>query len=308
MNNWAEHQPLLARDAYSDLPACGLLQAVTVGHVLGHYRLVEQIAVGGIGVVYRAYDERLDRDVALKVLSPDSLNDPAACKRFRNEARILSKLNHANIATVHDFDNHNGIDFLVMEYVPGQTLSARLQSGPLVQEEVLHIGRQIAAAIQEAHERGIIHHDLKPSNILLTPTGQVKIADFGLASRLLPLSDPATTVDVARNIEVLGTLPYMAPEQLRGERADFRSDIYSTGAVLYELATGLRPFRETHGVRLIDSILHQTPLPSTLTGRVSFAVKNIILKCLQKEPAERYQSAAELGVNLQLTTHLVIGT
>ncbi len=297
---WAEHEQLLPREALSDSSQGGPLETVIVGQTLGHYRLIEQIASGGVGVVYRAHDEHLDREVAVKVLSRASLNDPAACKRFRNEALTLSKLNHPNIAAVHDFDSQHGRDFLIMEYVPGQTLSARLETGPLMQEEVLHIGKQIAGALQEAHEKGIIHNDLKPRNILLTPRGVVKVADFGLARLLLPVRDPADTVEVTRNRDVMGTPAYMAPEQLRGQPNDFRSDIYSTGVVLYELTTGQRPFPETHGVRLIDSILHEAPrLPSTLTRQVSLPVENIILKCLQKEPAQRYQSAAQLYVDLQ---------
>lgn len=302
MRNSAEHEQLLARETRPD-PLYGRHQAVIVGQLIGHYRLVEQIASGGVGVVYRAHDERLGREVALKVLSPASLDSPVACKRFRNEALALSKLSHPNIAAVYDFDTQNGMDFLIMEYVRGQTLSERLETGPLMQEEVLQIGKQIAAAVQEAHERGIIHHDLKPCNILLTPNGQVKVLDFGLASILPPVSDPAATDDVTRNLDVFGTLPYMAPEQLRGEPSDFRSDIYSAGVVLYELTTGQRPFPDTQGVRLIDSILHEAPrLPRTLTQCVSLAVENIILKCLQKEPSQRYQSAAELRMDLQLST------
>jgi serine/threonine protein kinase len=267
----------------------------------GHYCLLEQISNGGMGVVYRAHDEHLDREVALKVLAPASLRDSTACKRFRNEARILSKLNHPNIICVHDFDTQDSIDFLIMEYVPGQTLAARLEAGPLTQEEVLDIGRQIAAAVQEAHDHYIIHRDLKPQNVMLTPRGQVKVADFGLAKLSLPVVDTAATINVSRELGVIGTLPYMPPEQLRGEAADFRSDIYSAGAVLYELATGRRAFSETHAPRLIDAILHEIPLsPRTLTRWVSHAFETLVLKCLEKEPGRRYQSAAELGVDLQI--------
>jgi len=274
---------------------------LSVGHTLGHYRLVEQLSTGGMGVVYRAHDEHLKREVALKVLSPGRAHDPGACRRFHNEAVILSKLNHPNIIAIYDFDFKDGMDFLIMEYVPGQTLSARLETGALIQEEVLHIGKQIAAAVQEAHEHGIIHRDLKPQNVMLTPRGQVKVADFGLARLVSPVIDPAATRNVSHDHGVIGTVPYMPPEQLRGEPTDFRSDIYSAGAVLYELATGRRPFPETHGPRLINSILHEIPdSPSMLTRCVSRAFESVVLKCLEKEPARRYQSAAELGTELKI--------
>jgi eukaryotic-like serine/threonine-protein kinase len=151
-----------------------------------------------MGIVYRARDEHLDREVALKVLAPANLHDTGACRRFRNEAQIHSKLNHPNIIAIYDFDSEDEIDFLVIEYVPGQTLSARLESGPLTQEEVLHIGKQIAAAIQEAHNHCIIHRDLKPQNVMITTRGQVKVADFGLARVASPVVDTAATGAVAR--------------------------------------------------------------------------------------------------------------
>jgi serine/threonine protein kinase len=300
MSHWSEPYLLLAGQGRCDLSRRESPRTVVVGQMLGHYRLNAQISKGGMGVVYRAHDEHLEREVALKVLAPASLHDTGACKRFHNEALILSKLNHPNIIAVHDFDTDDGIDFLVMEYVHGQTLSARLENGPLTQDEVLHIGGQIAAAVQEAHDLGIIHRDLKPHNVILTPRGQVKVADFGLAKVILPLIDAAATTNVMRDLEIIGTLPYMPPEQLRGQPTDFRSDIYSTGAVLYELATGQRPFPETQGPRLVDSILHEIPRsPSTLTRSMSRAFETIVVKCLEKEPARRYQSAAELGLELQ---------
>ena len=295
-----EPQLLPTRESCIDSARVDLPRVLMVGQTLGHYRLVEQISTGGMGIVYRAHDEHLDREVAVKVLAPASLHDAAACRRFHNEALILSKLNHPNIIAVHDFDAEDGIDFLIMEYVSGQTLSARLETGPLTQEEVLHIGRHIATAAQEAHNLGIIHRDLKPQNVMLTPRGQVKVADFGLAKLSPPVIDPAATTNVTRDLEVIGTMPYMPPEQLRGEPADFRSDIYSAGAVLYELATGRRAFPETHGPRLVDSILHEAPRsPSTLTRWVSRPFETIVFKCLEKEPAQRYQSATELGVDLE---------
>src|SRR5947209_2537031 len=258
VNNWPDPELLLTRESRFDSPRVDFPHEVIVGQMLGHYRLVEQISRGGMGVVYRAHDEHLEREVAVKVLARASVNDAAACRRFQNEALILSKLNHPNIISIYDFDAQDGIDFLVMEYVPGQTLSARLERGPLTQDEVLHIGRQIAASVKEAHDHGIIHRDLKPQNVLLTPKGQVKVADFGLAKLASPVIDPAATTNVSRDLGLIGTLPYMPPEQLRGKPTDFRSDIYSAGAVLYELATGRRAFPETLGPRLIDSILHRS--------------------------------------------------
>lgn len=300
MNDWSAPEVSNRAEAYSGQSKIASACVVDVGQILGHYRLVEQISRGGMGVVYRAHDEHLEREVALKVLAPASLHDPVACRRFHNEALILSKLNHPNIVAVHDFDTDGGVDFLVMEYIQGQTLSARLEEGPLTQDEVLRIGGEITDAVQEAHDQGIIHRDLKPQNVMITARGQVKVADFGLAKRLLPVVDTGATTNVSREVEVVGTLSYMPPEQLRGEPADFRSDIYSTGAVLYELATGRRVFPETYGPRLIDSILHQTPLPlGTFNRRVSHAFESVVVKCLEKEPSRRYQSAAELSIDLQ---------
>ena len=297
-NDCAKPDSLFIPESRFDSPSAAPPHEVIVGQILGHYRLVEQISSGGMGIVYRAHDEHLEREVALKVLAPASLRDPVACERFHNEALILSKLNHPNITIVHDFGGQDGIDFLIMEYVPGQTLSARLETGPLTQEEVVHIGEQLAAAVQAAHDRGIIHRDLKPQNVMLTPKGQVKVADFGLAKVFRPVIGTAATRNVTRDFGLVGTIPYMPPEQLRGKPADARSDIYSAGAVLYELATGQRAFPETHGPRLIDSILHDMPRsPSTLTP-VSRAFESIVVKCLEKDPGRRYQSAAELGADL----------
>jgi eukaryotic-like serine/threonine-protein kinase len=300
MENQSDSKPLLSRAAHSDLPHAVFPPQASVGQVLGHYRLVEELSHGSMGMVYRAHDEHLEREVALKVLAPARSGDEAARKRFHNEALILSKLNHPNIISVYDFATQNDIDFLVMEYVPGQTLSARLKIGSLAQEEILQIGTQIAAALQQAHDQGVIHRDLKPQNVMLTSGGQVKVADFGLAKVIFPTIDPAATSNVTCGLEIIGTLPYMPPEQLRGEPADFRSDIYSAGAVLYELVTGHRPFPETQGPRLVDSILHENArFPGTLTRLESREFGSIVMKCLEKELARRYQSAAELGVELQ---------
>src|SRR5579864_5909772 len=186
------------------------------GQVLGHYRVIERIGGGAMGVVFRAHDERLDRDVALKVLPVGSLSDEAARKRFRKEALTLSRLNHPNIETVYDFDTQDGIDFLVMELIVGMTLDRKLSGAPLAEKDILIVGGQMAKALEEAHDHGILHRDLKPANVMVTTKGQVKVLDFGLA-KLLRISVTALTESVDEMHGVAGTLPYMAPEQLRGE-------------------------------------------------------------------------------------------
>ena len=287
-----------------------------LGRTLGHYRIVEQIGAGGMGVVFRGHDERLDRDVALKVLPTGTLSDEATRKRFHKEALALAKLNHPHVATLYDFDTQDGADFLVMEFISGVTLSDKLASGPLPEKEVVRLGSQLAEGLATAHEQGIVHRDLKPGNLRLTPDGRLKILDFGLAKLLRPEAGSsltqatATTESFSETQTVSGTVPYMAPEQLQGGPADPRSDIYAAGAVLYEMATGRRAFPETQGARLIDAILHQAPTPpSALHRRISLELESIILKALDKDPERRYQSARELGVDLQrLSTRLPAST
>ena len=270
-----------------------------IGQIISHYRVLEKLGAGGMGVVYRARDERLDRDVALKVLPAGALADEAARRRFRKEALALARLNHSNIAAVYDFDTQNEVDFLAMECVAGQSLAERLGAGSLGEKEIATLGGQIAAALEEAHEHGIIHRDLKPGNILVTPKGQAKVLDFGLAKLLRPASE-ATTESLAETQATAGTLPYMAPEQLRGETTDARTDLFAAGAVLYEMCTRQRPFREPLATRLADAILHQPPVPPrAINPRISQELEHIILKCLEKEPENRYQSAKELGVDLR---------
>ena len=211
-----------------------------IGQRLSHYRVVERIGAGGMGVVYLAHDEQLDRDVAIKVLPTRSSTDEAAHKQFRKEALSLARLNHPNIATVHEFGSQDGVDFLVTEYIAGMTLDVKLASGPLAPDEVVRLGAQLAAGLAAAHQQGIVHRDLKPSNLRLTTDGRLKILDFGLA-RLLPrASELGLTATMTGQQETSGTLPYMAPEQLSGEVADARTDIWSAGAVLYEMSTGKR--------------------------------------------------------------------
>jgi serine/threonine protein kinase len=184
-----------------------------IGRTLGHYHILEQVGAGGMGVVYRAHDGRLDRDVALKVLPFGSLTDEPARRRFRREALTLAKLSHPNIGVVHDFDAQDGIDFLVMEYIRGDTLAERLTSGSLPEKEVKAIGSQIAAALEEAHEHGLVHRDLKPSNIMLTAKGHLKVLDFGLAKLLKHVYEADVTMTQTEVEAAEGTLPYMAPEQ-----------------------------------------------------------------------------------------------
>jgi len=272
-----------------------------IGQTLGHYRILEKMGAGGMGDVYRARDEQLDRDVALKVLPPGMLKDEKARRRFRNEALLLAKLNHPNVATIHEFDTDDGADFLVMECVTGTSLAEKLKGGALPGKEVLVLGMQIAQALEEAHERGIVHRDLKPGNIIITPKGWAKVLDFGIARLLRPAGDTDPTQSITGAHGAAGTLPYMAPEQLtREEAAGARSDIFSLGAVLYEMATGRRAFNEELPSRLIDAIVRERPVPPrVLNSRISPELERIILKCLEKEPENRYQSAKELEVDLR---------
>src|SRR2546429_3936085 len=253
-----------------------------------------------MGVVYRALDARLERDVAVKVLPSGALVDEAARRRFRQEALALAKLSHPNICVIYDFDTQDGMNFLAMELVVGQSLAQKLDAGPLPEKEVVSLGTQITAALEEAHERGIVHRDLKPGNILVTPKGQAKVMDFGLAQLLRSQADLAAAQTFAETRGLSGTLPYMAPEQLRGETPDARADIYSLGCVFYEMATGRRAFLEDSAPRLTDAILHQAPVgPRAVNGRVSPQLEAIILKLLDKDPERRYQTARELRVDLE---------
>jgi serine/threonine-protein kinase len=271
-----------------------------IGQRVARYLILEKIGAGGMGVVYRARDERLERDVALKVLPPGIFRDEAARKRFRKEALALSKLNHPNIATIHDFDSQDGVDFLVMEFITGTTLSHKLRSDGLSEKEVLSLGLQIASALEEAHEHGIVHRDLKPSNIFLTSKNQIKILDFGLAVLLKPEEAADITLSDSDVTGISGTLPYMAPEQLLGKPADTRSDIYSVGTVLFEMATGSRPFEDKLSTALSNDIIYkQPPRPASLRNNLSARLEEIILKCLEKAPGDRYQSAKELVVDLR---------
>lgn len=279
-----------------------------VGQTIGRYRIEEKIGAGGMGVVYRAYDEKLERDLAIKVLAPGALDDEAARKRFRNEARVLSRLNHPAIQTIHDFDSIDGHDLLVSELVAGRSLDTRVAMGALPEVEVVRIAVQLTQGLAAAHAAGVLHRDLKPANLRVTPEGLLKILDFGLATlsrqAVLSISTTVTIADAPGGIA--GTLPYMSPEQLLDHKADERSDLYSAGCVLYELSTGALPFPEKNPARLIAAILHDLPPPPRqVNGKVSAEFERITLKCLEKDPELRYQSAKDLAADLK---RLELGT
>ena len=277
-----------------------------IGRLLSHYRIEGRIGSGGMGVVYRAYDEHLDREVALKVLLPGTIANDSARRKFRNEALALSKLNHPNIATVHDFDTDDNLDFLVMELIEGVTLSAKLLEGSLPQKDVIALGAQMADGLTAAHDRGVIHRDLKPANLRITSDGRCKILDFGLAKlRLSAKAGPATETLSEASV-MAGTLPYMAPEQVLGGEIDARTDVHAAGTVLYQMTTGLPPCHSPDRSELVNEVLRSCPPPpDTINPRLSPELARIITKCLERDPENRYQSAKELAIDLR---HLQLST
>jgi len=268
--------------------------------VVSHYRLLDPLGSGGMGVVYKAEDTVLGRTVALKFLSAQIVQDPKCAERFRDEARTASSLNHPNICTIYEVGEQEGELFIAMEYVEGRPLSEFLRDGGMAVETLLRYGRQISGALEHAHERGIVHRDLKPANVVVTPNGTAKILDFGLAKR----NDPEqlqrkTTQGVATETSagLTGTLPYMSPEQLEGSETGPRSDIWSLGVMLYEMASGTRPFQGENLYRLCTAII-QEPMPP-LPEHVPAGLAAVIKRCLLKEPSRRYQRAGELRAALE---------
>jgi eukaryotic-like serine/threonine-protein kinase len=267
---------------------------------LGRYRLLEQIGTGGMGVVYRARDERLDRDTAIKILPPGIRDDLPARNRLLDEARSASQLNHSHICSVYEVGEESGVSFIAMEYVAGRPLSAVIPPDGLPTEQVIHFGVQISDALAHAHLRRVVHRDLKPDNILVSREGNIKVLDFGLATRMQDEEIAVVTRSQAMLSEsdpLAGTLPYMAPEQLRGESADSRADIWALGVLLYEMTCGRRPFWAQTGFEVISAILRDPPPP--LPENVPPGLAAIIRKCLMKDPAARYQSAAEVRSALE---------
>jgi tetratricopeptide (TPR) repeat protein/predicted Ser/Thr protein kinase len=271
-----------------------------IGRQLGRYRVVSRIGAGGMGEVYLGEDTRLNRPVAIKVLAGDDEFGASDRKQLEREAAAMSRLNHPNIATVYDFNHVDDLDYLVMEYVEGETLADRLRHGELSEKEVRRWGGQIAEALAEAHALGVLHRDIKPQNIMITQQGQAKVLDFGLAKLSRSERSIASTMTATADGSVLGTIPYMAPESLAGKPATARSDIFALGAVLYEMATGRRAFRADTSPQLIDRILHEEPPAVTALNRqMSPGLERCIEKCLDKEPERRYQAVREVSVDLQ---------
>ncbi len=272
-----------------------------LGQTLSHYRILHRVAAGGMGVIYCARDERLERDVALKVLPEGSLADAAARARFRNEALALSRLNHPAIATIFDFDSEDGTDFLVMEYVSGTTLSEKIAAGALPEAEVLDLGVQIAEALESAHEQGVIHRDLKPANIVVNPRGRVKVLDFGLAKLLEPSGRAVSSG--SDGAAMAGTLAYMAPEQFTGATVDARADLFALGLVLYELATGRHPHADQPPAAMMYAIVNTRPAPPRRARpALSPRLEAAILKALEKQPERRHASAKQLADELRSIT------
>ena len=280
----------------------------TLGARIGHFEIMAPLGAGGMGEVYKARDTRLDRTVAIKVLHPRIEADHSARERLEREARAISALNHPHICTLYDIGVHNGVDFLVMEYVDGETLAARLAKGPLPVDQALTYGIQIVSALDRAHRAGIVHRDIKPANVILT-RGGVKLLDFGLAKSFGPLTNvdahTVASIDLTQSGVIVGTVQYMAPEQVEGRTIDARTDIFAVGALLYEMASGRRAFEAGSAASCIAAILERDPPRlASVQPLAPVALDRIVSTCLQKDPDDRWQSARDLLGALQLTTDL----
>jgi eukaryotic-like serine/threonine-protein kinase len=266
---------------------------VRAGTKLGRYSIIEPLGAGGMGVVYRARDEKLERVVAIKLLAPGVFTGDEARRRFHKEALALAKLSHAHIAAVYDVGEQDGIDYIVMECVPGESLAAKIKSGPLTLKDATSIAMQIAEALEEAHEQGVIHRDLKPANVMVTPKGQAKVLDFGLAKLLAGARDPAVSVTETRGL--IGTPLYMSPEQAQERNLDARTDLWNLGVIYYELLTGRAPFLADSSIAVLRAITDDAPVPlRQLRPDVPPLCEQIVSHALEKNPDRRYQSAAEI--------------
>src|SRR5215831_2088800 len=276
-----------------------------LGTTLGHYKIERSLGRGGMGEVYSAVDLKLHRPVALKVLPVTSAGQPEARERFEREAKAVAALNHPNIVTIHSVEEENGVVFLTMELIEGKTLAELIPKGGMRLEQLLKLAIPLADAVSAAHQQGITHRDLKPANVMVTDDGRVKVLDFGLAKlREQQGAAAETAVDPARGLtskgSIIGTTLYMSPEQAEGRPVDARSDIFSLGIILYEMATGQRPFRgETH-VAVLSSILKDNPPSITeLNAEQPRDLARIVKRCVAKDPDQRYQSGRDLRIELE---------
>jgi serine/threonine protein kinase len=270
-----------------------------IGRTLSHYRINAAIGKGGMGDVYRATDTKLGREVALKVLPPDVACDPERLARFQREARAVAALNHPHIVTIHSVEEADGVHFLTMELVEGQVLDRLIPASGLPVERIFEIAGALAEALAAAHEKGIIHRDLKPANVMVTDDGRVKILDFGLAKDVHAETSSDTALTSAGHTQagvVMGTLAYMSPEQIAGRTLDHRTDIFSLGIVLHEMATGRRPFEGTSSAELASSILRDSPpLVTDVRADLPSDLARVIRRCLEKEPGHRVQTARDIS-------------
>jgi eukaryotic-like serine/threonine-protein kinase len=275
-----------------------------IGQTVSHYRILGKLGGGGMGVVYEAEDLKLGRHVALKFIPENLVGDSKSLERFEREARAASLLNHPNICTIHGIEDNNGHPFIVMEKLEGESLKQCIAGKAVETEKLLDISIQVADALAASHAKGIVHRDIKPANIFLTPSGQVKVLDFGLAKLVHNVgtdSDGAGTDDSLTAVGVIpGTAVYMSPEQARSEEIDFRSDLFSFGVVMYEMSTGKKPFTGKNSLMTLDSVLHAKPVPpAELNPKVPVELEGIIGKAMEKDRKERYQSATQMKADLQ---------
>jgi len=279
---------------------------ISAGTLLGQYQVLTHIGSGGMGEVYRAHDTKLERDVAIKVLPPALARDPERVVRFKREAKLLASLNHPNIAAIYGLEASDGIHFLVMELVPGETLAEPIATGELPVREAVTICQQVADALEHAHEKNIIHRDLKPANVKLTPDGKVKVLDFGLAKVFAPEGQPALTSDAStlsamptKDGMILGTPAYMSPEQAQGKLVDKRTDIWSFGCLLYELLTARRAFPGDNVTETLAAVLRAEPDWSTLPSQTPERVREILERCLEKSLANRRRDIGDVRLELE---------
>ncbi len=277
-----------------------------IGKTLSHYKVIEKIGQGGMGEVYRAEDTNLSREVAIKVLPEQFTQDPQRLARFEREAKLLASLNHPNIAAIYGYEEAGDVRFLALELVPGETLQERVAKGPVPVEEALEVCRQIAEGMEAAHEKGVIHRDLKPANVKVTPEGKVKILDFGLAKASMtddptldPAEAPTMSIDATRPGTILGTPAYMSPEQARGYATDARTDIWSFGCVLYEVLTGQQTFSGATTVDIIGALVAADPDWDLLPGTTPAVLSNLLRRCLQEDPQQRFASITETRIEIE---------